>query len=203
MTIRAMTLDEFLSHLRGLDVRIWADGDRLRLDAPKEVLTPELRAELAERKAEILVFLREHAAIGHSPPPPIEPVSRDETLPLSFGQQWLWFLDQVEPDNPYFNTSPIAVRLTGQLNVAALERSFDEIARRHEVLRTTFASKDGSPVQVIAPASSMTLPLIDLSELPQPEREEAMQHRVREEARRPFDLERGPVWRVEVMRLGP
>src|SRR5215213_423074 len=195
-----MTTSEFLSHLRKLDVRIWADGDRLRCDAPKEVLTPDLRAQLAERKAEILVFMRETAAIAHSSPAPIDPVSRDGDPPLSFAQQGLWFLDRMKPGTTAYNIST-AVRLTGWLNVETLGRSLEEIVRRHEVLRTTFAAVDGEPVQVISAVTDVELPIEDLSALPEAEREEAVQRWVHEAAREPFDLERGPLFRAGLLRL--
>src|SRR5919205_2814906 len=178
-----MTTSEFLSHLRKLDVRIWADGDRLRCDAPKEVLTPDLRAQLAERKAEILAFLRETAAIAHSSPAPIEPVSRDGNLPLSFSQQRMWLLDQLEPDTPTYNISH-ALRLRGMLDAEALKGSLKEIVTRHEVLRTTFAAVDGEPVQVISSTIDTKLPVEDLSGLPQPERETEARRLALEEKRR-------------------
>ena len=81
---------------------------------------------------------------------PIVPVSRDKDLPLSFAQQRLWFLDQYEPDKPFYNI-PFALRLSGPLNVAALDQSVNEIIRRHEALRTTFSMLDGEAVQIIAP----------------------------------------------------
>ncbi len=82
--------------------------------------------------------------------PPIVPVPRDGELPLSFAQQRLWFIDQLEPGNSVYNF-PAAVRLKGPLNVVALKQSLNEIVKRHEALRTTFATVDGRPVQVIAP----------------------------------------------------
>jgi len=123
---------------------------------------------------------------------------------LSFAQQWLWFLDQVDPENPYYNT-PIAVRLAGQLNVAALEQSLRELARRHEALRTTFASVEGQPFQVIdlAPSLDWTLPVVDLRELPESERQAEARRLTEAEARRPFDLEHGPIWRARLLRLDP
>jgi len=75
------------------------------------------------------------------PAPPIVPVNRNKTLPLSFAQQRLWFLDQLEPDVAVYNV-PVAVRMTGTLNIAALEQTFSEVVRRHEALRTTFAALD-------------------------------------------------------------
>lgn len=93
----------------------------------------------------------------------IKPQSRESNaFPLSFAQQRLWFLNQFEPDSAFYNL-PRAVRLTGSLNLAALEQSFNEIIRRHEVLRTTFAYADGQPLQLISPALTLTLPVINLS----------------------------------------
>ncbi|HVR99644.1 MAG TPA: non-ribosomal peptide synthase/polyketide synthase, partial [Thermoanaerobaculia bacterium] len=131
---------------------------------------------------------------------PIVPVPRDGDLPLSFAQQRLWFLDQLEPGSPAYNI-PLAVRLTGELSIARLERVFTEVVRRHEALRTTFVSREGSPVQVIASAAASRpeLPVVDLSHLP--EREERALALAREEALRPFDLEHGPLLRLTLVRL--
>ena len=134
--------------------------------------------------------------------PPIEPADRTAPLPASFAQQRLWFLDQLEPGQAVYNL-PVAVRLTGELNLDTLRRAFDELVRRHESLRTTFGAIDGRPIQVIAPELSIPLPLDDLSGLPEADREPRMLARVGEETRRPFDLARGPLVRVSVLRLGP
>src|SRR6266567_7505410 len=97
-----------------------------------------------------------------------------EYLPLSFVQEQLWFLDQLEPGNANYNHYP-AVRLKGPLKVEALEQSLNEIVRRHEALRTTFAAVEGQPVQVIAPTLRLALPLYDLRELPPAARPTAAQ----------------------------
>ncbi len=136
--------------------------------------------------------------------PPIEPVSRDGRLPLSFAQQRLWFMDQLEPGNPAYNM-PGAIRLSGELNIVALERSLNEIVRRHESLRTTFATVAtayGQPEQIIAPFAPLTLPVLDLSELSETEMEAQAGRLVAEEALRPFDLSRGPLFRLLLLRLG-
>ncbi|HEX8921444.1 MAG TPA: amino acid adenylation domain-containing protein, partial [Pyrinomonadaceae bacterium] len=132
--------------------------------------------------------------------PPVLPVSREAQLPLSFAQQRLWFLDQLEPGNASYN-SPAAVRLTGALDVAALQETLTEIVRRHEVLRTHFVESEGQPVQVIAEAAPLDMPLIDLSELPQTEREAKALSLATEEAERAFDLSRGPLLRASLLRL--
>jgi len=133
--------------------------------------------------------------------PPIEPVSRDGELPLSFAQQRLWFLDQLAPGNLFYNI-PMAVRLTGELDVEALEQSLNEILRRHEVLRTTFRAEGGKPVQIIAPELPLPLLVEDLSHLPETEREAEADRLVQEEARRPFDLSQGPLLRARLLKLG-
>jgi amino acid adenylation domain-containing protein len=132
---------------------------------------------------------------------PIAPVPRDGELPLSFAQQRLWFIDQLEPGGSVYNF-PAAVRLKGPLNMAALKQSLDEIVKRHEALRTTFAIVDGRPVQVIAPHLTLALPIVDLRGLPEFERESEVQRLATSEAQRPFDLAEGPLVRTTVLRLG-
>ncbi len=131
---------------------------------------------------------------------PILALARPETeLPLSFAQERLWFLDQLEPGSAAYNLGS-ALRLAGQLDVPALAASLGEIVRRHAVLRTTFRTVDGRPVQVIAPVSAL-LPRVDLSALPGEEREAELRRLVREEVRRAFDLLRGPLLRATLVRL--
>ncbi|MBV8234189.1 MAG: hypothetical protein JO075_00670, partial [Acidimicrobiia bacterium] len=101
---------------------------------------------------------------GEDTPPPIRPVPREGPPALSFAQERLWFLDQLEPGNPFYNV-PIALSLKGPLDIVALERSLGEIVRRHEVLRTTFPAVDGRPVQVVADRWDMLLPVAELTGL--------------------------------------
>jgi acyl carrier protein len=110
-----------------------------------------------------------HAASG-LPMLPLQKVSRDGSLPLSFSQQRLWFLDQLEPNNPFYNM-PQAIRLTGVLDTGALEQTIAEIIKRHESLRTVFKFIDGMPTQVIKEAVPLTISLTNLGSLPESERE--------------------------------
>src|SRR5215470_13409805 len=135
-----------------------------------------------------------------APPPPILPVLRDRNLPLSFAQQRLWFLDQLQPENPMFNI-PQGYRLTGELDVDALRRALGEIVRRHEVLRTTFATVNDEPVQVIGAPGEVPLALTDLSHLPAKEQEEEMMRLVREDGLSPFNLARDLMMRASLIRL--
>jgi amino acid adenylation domain-containing protein len=134
---------------------------------------------------------------------PLPPVSRapraEGGLPLTFAQQRLWFIDQLEPGGITYNI-PSVIRLTGPLDLKALEETLTEIVRRHETLRTTFRAEAGRPSQFISPAEPLTLTLHDLSDAREPEIE--AERLALEDARRPFDLTRGPLLRPSLLRLG-
>ena len=191
---------EFLSYLRRLKIKVSADGDRLRLSAPKGVLTPTIREQLAERKAEILAFLHNANRSADSILTPLQPVARNENLLLSSAQKRLWFLDQLEPDSSAYNI-PLTYRLIGQLNVVALEQGLIEIVRRHEALRTTFASVNGEPIQVITQEINFSLPIVNLRNIPKTDRQTEAQRLVTQERERPFDLATGPLWRSQLLHL--
>ncbi|RPI88777.1 MAG: non-ribosomal peptide synthetase, partial [Chloroflexi bacterium] len=144
-----MKTQELLAQLVKLDIKLWIDGGRLRYNAPQGVMTTELLTELAKHKTEIIAHLQNFAHQNNINLPVMVSVPRSGSLPLSFAQQRLWFLDQFEPGSTSYNI-PGAVRLIGELNEAALQQTVNEIVRRHEVLRTSFGMLDGSPVQVIA-----------------------------------------------------
>jgi amino acid adenylation domain-containing protein/non-ribosomal peptide synthase protein (TIGR01720 family) len=130
----------------------------------------------------------------------IVPIPRDGELPLSFAQQRLWFLDQLEPGTIAYNM-PVAVRLGGPLQIDALERALNEVVRRQEGLRTSFGVADGSPVQIISEARPMDLCLIDLSDLPEDQRNERVKELAVAEGLRPFKLSEGRLLRVGLIRL--
>ncbi|HEY0411151.1 MAG TPA: condensation domain-containing protein, partial [Candidatus Dormibacteraeota bacterium] len=144
--------------------------------------------------------LRIEALLGVAGPslPPIRPVPRGGDLPLSFAQERLWFLNRLEPESPAYNV-PAAVRLRGALDGEALAASLSEVVRRHESLRTRFVPGPDGPVQRVEPAVAVELPVIDLSGAADAEAEAVRLRRA--EARRPFDLERGPLLRATLLRL--
>jgi amino acid adenylation domain-containing protein len=123
-------------------------------------------------------------------------------FPLSLAQERLWFLDHWEPGSVAYN-SRMAVRFDGRLDLAALEKTINEIVRRHEILRTTFTTIGGRAVQVIAPQLTIPLPMVDLSHLPEHHRDEQTLLRSTAEVRRPFDLARGPLVRTLLFKLAP
>lgn len=296
-----LTTPDFLSYLQSLGITLWAEEDNLRFSAPKGKLTPSLRAELVERKLELLALLQSsHKEETVLPPSPdqaapdshsfvaprtptekalaqiwkqtlgIETIgiydiffdqggdsvlatqlvsgirstfqvelplrdlfanptivglaeniakahhlSQDVQIPLlqptaqiektkerilSFAQQRSWFLDQLTPENPFYNM-PKALRLIGKLDAYALEQTFNEIIRRHETLRTTFAANNGQPVSIVSPSLTITLPFIDLRSLSENERESAAQQYMIKEVQCPFDLTRGPLIRLLLLQL--
>ncbi|HET7177530.1 MAG TPA: amino acid adenylation domain-containing protein, partial [Solirubrobacterales bacterium] len=132
--------------------------------------------------------------------PPLGRADRSRPLPLSFAQQRLWFLEQLAPGMTAYHMRA-AVLLAGPLDVAALEAALGEVVRRHEALRTTFASTAGEPVQVVGPSRPVPLPVVDLTGLPPSGRAAARQRLVRDEAKRCFDLSRGPLLRASLLRL--
>ncbi|HEX3526556.1 MAG TPA: amino acid adenylation domain-containing protein, partial [Thermoanaerobaculia bacterium] len=143
----------------------------------------------------------EQAGVGGIAAPRLNPTDRTDQadLPLSFAQQRLWFLDQLE-GGPLYNV-PVALRMRGTLSAAVLARVFAEVVRRHEVLRTMFHGDGGQARQVILPPAGFALPVVDLTALPRALREPAAAERIAEESRRPFDLARGPLLRARLFRV--
>lgn len=132
---------------------------------------------------------------------PIQPAPRGGDLPLSYVQQRLWFLDQLSPGGAAYNI-PFPFRISGLLDLRALERSIEDVIGRHEILRTVFADIEGQPVQEIRPPSAFSIPIVDLSELLEEEREGFARRLANEEIRRPFDVCRGPLMRAVLLRFG-
>ncbi|HEY6323839.1 MAG TPA: amino acid adenylation domain-containing protein, partial [Thermoanaerobaculia bacterium] len=132
--------------------------------------------------------------------PPLTRRPREGDLPLSFAQERLWFLRQLEPASCAYHV-PSALRFTGPLALPVLDSTFAEILRRHEILRTTFPAVAGRAVQKVAPAGAFRVPLVDLRALPPAGRQAAIADRLAEAARRPFDLAAGPLLRVSLLRL--
>ncbi|MCP4657722.1 MAG: amino acid adenylation domain-containing protein, partial [bacterium] len=169
----------------------------LEIELPLRVLFEQ--PTVAGLAASVAAALRRHEGLEA---PPLRALARrpGETVPLSFAQQRLWFIDRFQPDSALYNL-PVLFRLAGRLDRGALGRAVDEIVRRHEVLRTHFDTVDEVPVQVIEPAAGVPLPGIDLRALAEPERRAAADQLASQEAQRPFDLGHGPVLRAVLLQL--
>jgi amino acid adenylation domain-containing protein/FkbH-like protein len=151
---------------------------------------------IAELARQIEVRRRE----GQPPLPALKPAPHQGRAPVSYAQQRLWFLDQLEPGNPLYNILQM-MRIQGDLKVEILEQSINEVTRRHESLRTTFRAEDTQPVQLIAPSLPIAVTRIDCGHLKSETRETEVQRLTLQEFRRPFDLSKGPLLRATVIRL--
>ncbi len=190
-----MNTAEFLSHLNELEIKVWVEGEQLHCKGKKNNLTASLQTEIKSRKPELLTFLQTIQGKNKRKGPQLQKVQRNRFLPLSFAQQRLWFLHQLEPTSTRYH-SPLTVRIHGALDVPALQRSLQIIVDRHESLRTSFPTHEGVPLQNIA--SELTVPwsFEDVRGRPNAEREQAMRNIVENELGRPFDLANGPIFRA-------
>ena len=134
-------------------------------------------------------------------PPTLEPIFRGGAIPLSHGQERMWFIDQLEKGNSIYNR-PVFIRIEGDLKAPVLEQCLNEIISRHEIFRTTFPAMNGQPLQVISPIQPLTLSVSDIGRLPAGERDDEVRRHATDEAALPFDLDRGPLVRARLLRVG-
>ncbi len=191
-----MSATELIARLRDKGIRISARDGALELDAPSGALTEDLRSEILAYKPELLRLLSWSRRSGRATSIPLVPVSRDKPLQLSWSQQRLWFLDQLEPGNPAYNIS-WTVRLKGALDVSALRAALCDLLERHEALRTVFPAAAGEAYQLIRQAPEFELLTEDLSQAS----EEQLRARLAELAGGSFDLAAGPLLRPCLLRL--
>jgi len=171
--------------------------DNCKTEAVSDIL-PQAHNNLEAAPADFLAAVA--AIIGlQNQAPPLERVSRDGTLPVSFAQERFWILDQLAPNNPFYNES-VAFRISGKLNVTALEQSFKEILRRHEALRTSFTMVDGELIQVISSNWDFNLSIVDVTTVPNPESN--IQTFITKEVKKPFNLKKGLLLRPALLKLG-
>ncbi|HET7228605.1 MAG TPA: amino acid adenylation domain-containing protein, partial [Longimicrobium sp.] len=205
-------LAEIWAEVLGTD-RVGADDDFFALGG-QSLLATRVAMRVRERLGVQLALgeffrvptLRELAATveaqggGGPAAAPIPRVPGDGPFPLSFAQESLWFLDRLQPESAFYNI-PSAVRLTGGLDVTALDRARGECVNRHPALRTVFEERDGVPVQRITPYAGFSLPVEDLSRGASDARDQTVLRRAAEEAARPFDLATGPLFRANLLRI--
>jgi len=193
----------FILHLRGLGVVLRAEGDRLVCNAPAGVLTPELVSQIRDNKDDVLRTLIEMECARSESELSLVKVEGEgeEQSPLTFAQQRLWFLDQLQPGTSVYNMS-WALQLTGNLDVKALENSLNEIITRHNTLRSTFRFVDGAPVQHISPSLTIELAIVDLPANPRSSSDQGLDGYLNREAKKPFDLSQGPLIRALLIRQG-
>ena len=191
---------DFLSHLRSLDIRLTVQDDRLACTAPKGALDAELTAQLKARKSEIIEFLRTNTLVSGANAP-IVPVSRDGYVVPSLAQQRLWFLQEFDQNSNAYNI-PGGLRLRGVLDRDVLNRSFQEVIRRHEVLRTKLINVEGAPKGLVRSADDWSMEVRSLLETPPAQQEDELKRIALAEARRRFDLANDILVRACLVVLG-
>jgi amino acid adenylation domain-containing protein len=188
---------QLLSRIRTVfDVELPLGG---LFDAPT---LEKIAARVDQMKTDEVLADPARAGAQASSVPPLMRVPRDRPLPLSFAQERLWLVDQLQPGNPAYNV-PQLVDIRGPLDIAKLRRSLELVVERHEGLRTAFPAADGRPSQRIQPSVRVEIPVTDLSGSPDAGRDAVLQPLLLDEIRRPFDLARGPLFRARLFKLGP
>lgn len=178
-----MNLVEFLQNLSAKDVKLWTDGEKLYYEASQDVLTPELLTEIKQHKQEIIYLLREE-------------VVTNNTFPLTYGQQALWFLFKLAPQSSAYNVA-FSARVCSHIDVLALRKAFQALINRHPVLRTTFDEQNGEPIQKVHADGELCFEETDASTW----NEDELKKRVVERSKYPFDLENGPLLRVNLFHI--
>lgn len=201
-----MTIYSLVNKFNTQGITLWQKDGELKFKAPKGTLTADLREELIANKEEIVKFFQKISE--RKKYPPIHPVRRTTTdgapeaeFPLSFAQERLWFIDQLNPDNASYNV-PKAVTINGDLDIAHLEQTFNLMIARHENLRTIFPSHEGQAQQVILDNLDFRLECVDLSnETNHEARREKAKQLCQSAGDTPFDLAKGPLIKGQLIKL--
>ncbi len=188
---------ELLARLRAAGIELWADGEHLRYRAPTGALTAELREELTSQKAALLAWLKGATTHALRPAPG---AARGGPVPLSHAQQSLWFLHELYPESTAANEQ-FAIRLDGALETQPLIRAWQTLLQRHEILHSCFAEDEGEVRQVLVPPVAGMLPIVDLSGLPEPERDLRLRQAAEHALAIPFDPGAAPLIRAQLFRL--
>lgn len=197
-----MELEALLAELKKRRIKIWAENGKLRYEAPKGAVDKELLGNMSQRKAELLTSIHQaQSARSRDDVIPKTDRSPGSVLPLSFAQERLWFLNQLEPDNPFYNV-PSVLRLRGPLREELVTETLNAIVARHECLRTRYESEDGRPRQIVKESARVVVARRDVSAEPAAEREERLKELAYAETNTPFDLTAAPMLRALLIFAG-
>ena len=193
---------KLVTQLRQHGVELWAEDGKLRYSAPKGIINPDVLAELRERKAEIIDLLAAEKNTSAAGSPTIESVPRDNLLALSFAQQRIWFLDELEADNPFYNVA-LAKRIRGAVDIEALRNSLFALIARHEVLRATCVTTDAGPQLKVIACNDISLDgdWFQVEQLDNNTTEEELLARVNAEVSPALPLSSVPLLRTRLIQL--
>lgn len=192
-----MTLLNVLKDLKSKDIKLWVEGDSIQFDAPPGSMSADLEQQITDYKPEIIKILsRSNKQSG------IQPVSRDASLPLSYAQEGVWYLEQLNPGSSSYNMLA-TWEVTGALNVDTFERTLKKLTARHESLRTAFQTIDDQPVLAIQSQASPDFKMVDLSHLSLDTagQMQKLESCIKAEKQTPFDLTQAPLLRVRIFQL--
>lgn len=191
---------EFLDQLQLRGVKLWVEGDRLRYSAPAGIMNEDVLGELRRRKPEIISSLHPRQQSAGAA---IEALPRDGLLPLSFAQQRIWFLDQLEPENPFYNVT-LAKHIHGPLDIDCLRNSLLELIKRHEVLHSICINTDEGPQISVVPPEEFgdSDHWFAVEHLPETTSDSELQQRVNAEVRCAVRLNQAPLLRVRLFCRG-
>lgn len=192
--------DDLLARLREANIRLWLEEGEIRYRAPKGAMTPELASQIVEHKQELQRILQAAQTVPIRAAPDLAPRERPAYPPLSFAQERLWFLHQLEGDHPAYNVFK-AFSLSGPLDIARLRDSLGEVIARHESLRMTFPDRGGIPYQNISNTNEFPFVLEDLQSLGAAARQRRLEELCLATIREPFNLARGPLLRTTLIQL--
>jgi len=194
-------LINFLDELAALGIRLWVEDSSLRCRAPVGKMTDEIRNRLKEYKTDLICLLEKEGGGDTGEESVLRPVSREGNIPLSFAQQSLWFLHEMEPESKAAYNVRVMLKFTGTLQVDLWKRAFQEIVNRHEPLRTCFESVEGEPVQRILPTVEVPVEIIDYSDLNREEQENSTGTILDKEGKFSFDLTKAPLFRTILIKV--
>ena len=195
------TLIDFLDELAALGIRLWVEDCSLRCSAPVGKMTDEIRSRLKEHKTDLIRLLEKEGGEDKDAKSMLRPVLREGNIPLSYAQQSLWFLHEMESQSKAAYNVRVMLKLTGTLHADLWKRAFQEIVNRHEPLRTCFESVEGEPVQRILSTVEIPVEVIDYSHLSREEQENSSKSILDKEGKFSFDLTKAPLFRTILIKV--
>ncbi len=195
-----MDLKQVLYQISRQGIKLSAEEGKLKINAPKGALTAEIRDLLSQNKTELLQLLQEKSNSFSASSIPLVPVPNNQSIPLSYQQERLWYVAQIMPDSTALNLSQ-AARIQGSINIEVLQQSWHKIVNRYEILRTSFTFLEGALVQVSIPHLDASILVEDYSSLSATETTAVLEKSFEQESLKSFDLSQAPLFSLKLIKL--